>query len=66
MVKLSTAIMNVAISGFRDQQQIPSESEAQYALFLAHIAWNAANGEPPTHQWTEDLRSHLNVSGGSL
>jgi hypothetical protein len=63
MVKLSTALMKVAISGFRNPTAIPRESEAQYALFLAHIAWNTANGEPPTNEWIEDLRSNLMYQG---
>lgn len=63
MVKLSTAIMQVAISGFRDPNEIPRASAAQYALFLAHIAWNTANGEPPQKQWIEKLRSNLMYKG---
>lgn len=63
MVKLSTAIMQVAISGFSNPNKIPKESEAQYALFLAHIAWNTANGEPPTKEWIEGLRSQLMYKG---
>ncbi len=63
MVKLSTAIMHVAISGFRDPNEIPRASAAQYALFLAHIAWNTANGEPPQKEWIENLRSKLMYEG---
>ena len=63
MVKLSTAIMQVAISGFRDPNEIPRASAAQYALFLAHIAWNTANDEPPDKEWIENLRSNLMYEG---
>jgi hypothetical protein len=63
MVKLSTAIMQVAISGFANPNRTPKESEAQYALFLAHIAWNTANGEPPTREWIEELRTKLMYKG---
>ncbi len=63
MVKLSTAIMQIAVSGFSNPNKIPKESEAQYALFLAHIAWNAANGESPTTEWIEGLRTKLMYKG---
>lgn len=63
MVKLSTAIMQVAISGFSNPNETPRESAAQYALFLAHIAWNTANGVPPTKEWIEELRSNLMYKG---
>ena len=63
MVKLSTAIMQLAISGFRNPNEIPRTSAAQYALFLAHIAWNTANGEPPQKEWIESLRSNLMYEG---
>jgi hypothetical protein len=63
MVKLSTAIMQVAISGFRNPNETPIESAAQYALFLAHIAWNTANNEPPTKELIEELRSNLMYKG---
>lgn len=63
MVKRSTAIMQVAISGFANPNKIPEESEAQYALFLAHIAWNTANGEPPSIEWIEELRKKLMYKG---
>jgi len=55
--------MQVAISGFANPNRTPTESEAQYALFLAHIAWNTANGEPPTKEWIEGLRTKLMYNG---
>ena len=63
MVKLSEAIMKVAISGFRNPNEIPSDVAAQYALFLAHISWNTANGESPTKDWIETIRSQLMYNG---
>jgi hypothetical protein len=63
MVKLSTAIMHVAISGFRDPNEIPRASAAQYALFLTHIAWNTANGESPQKELIENLSSKLMYEG---
>lgn len=57
--------MKVAISGFRNPNEIPRASAAQYALFLAHIAWNTANGEPQQKEWIESLRSNL-MYGGNI
>ena len=55
--------MKVAISGFRNPNEIPDEIAAQYALFLAHISWNTANGEPPSAKWIEGLRANLMYDG---
>ena len=63
MVKLSEAIMKVAISGFRNPNETPSDVAAQYALFLAHISWNTVNGEKPTKDWIETIRSQLMYNG---
>lgn len=63
MTKLSHAIMKVAISGFRNPNEIPDEVAAQYALFLAHISWNTANGEAPSKEWIEGLRKNLMYDG---
>ena len=51
--------MKVAISGFRNPNEIPDEIAAQYALFLAHISWNTANGVAPSAKWIEGLRANL-------
>ena len=63
MTKLSQAIMEVAISGFRNPNEIPDEIAAQYALFLAHISWNTANGVTPPEEWVEGLRANLMYKG---
>jgi len=55
--------MQVAVSAFQNPQTIPRASEAQYALFLAHIAWNTANNEAPSSESIEKLRSHLTYEG---
>lgn len=58
--------MKVATSGFRNPDEIPDSTAAQYALFLAHISWNTANGEAPPEEWIESLRSNLMYDGGKV
>ena len=55
--------MEVAISGFRNPNEIPDAVAAQYALFLAHISWNTANGEAPSEELVEGLRENLMYDG---